>query len=99
MSVKGAHGFDNAFPEMHAVFMMQGPAAERMKAGAGAHADQWTSLEPAVMKRECRAKVICSSQRSGISKCLPSLPACKSVRRRRIMAPKGSGTDTSETSD
>jgi len=59
LTVKGAHGFDNAFPEMHAVFFTDGPAAERMKANAGKHKDKWLSTSPAVMKRASSVPVLC----------------------------------------
>jgi hypothetical protein len=50
LDVLGAHGYDNKFPDMHAVFFTAGPAAERLKARARGGADGWKSSSPAVMK-------------------------------------------------
>lgn len=48
LDVLGAHGYDNALPEMHSVFFADGPAAGAMKARAGS--EGWVSASPAVLE-------------------------------------------------
>lgn len=54
LSIKGAHGYDNEFAEMQAIFFAQGPWAERMKAASKEIEHEWETTEPPVLKRESR---------------------------------------------
>lgn len=52
MDIKGAHGYDNTHPAMQAVFLAEGPWAERVKAAAKMDNDMWETVQPPTLKRK-----------------------------------------------